>query len=137
MVAIHKNCNLAILRNAHEDVVNIISNYNRVITISSIDKVSGEDGLVKTFILISIHVIDLQAIAREGEEEHIARSCISHKPLQLLQDVDSSRLLGSVDLCRFLLPRVKVMEHADILRIEAQVLLQAFGYQEGIIHRAG
>jgi hypothetical protein len=98
MITVHQHCDTNIGRDTHQAIVYVISDDDRVVTIATIDEICWKDGLVVAFILIPIHVIYLQSVAREGKEQHITRSGIAYKPLQPLQDVHPSRLLGSIYL---------------------------------------
>jgi hypothetical protein len=137
MVTIHQNGNCTIRRNAHQDIVDVIYNDYRIITITAVNKVCRKYGLVIAFVLIAIHVIYLKSITRERKKEHVARPGTANEPLQFLQNIDPRRLLRSINLHGLLLPRVNIMENTDIVRLEAAVLLQQIGYQEGIINCTG
>mmetsp|Transcript_90717 Transcript_90717/g.241038 ORF Transcript_90717/g.241038 Transcript_90717/m.241038 type:complete len:244 (-) Transcript_90717:36-767(-) len=136
VVAVHQDSHCAIARNAHENVVDVISNYDRVVAVAAVDKVCGEDGFIIPLVLVAVHVVHLQAVAREREEQHIARPGAPHEPLQVVQDVHPCRRLARVDLHRLLLPRMDIVEHGNVVPLETAALLEALGDQEGIVHRA-
>mmetsp|Transcript_69656 Transcript_69656/g.179573 ORF Transcript_69656/g.179573 Transcript_69656/m.179573 type:complete len:253 (-) Transcript_69656:120-878(-) len=136
VIAVHQDCHAASLRDSHQNVMDVIRDDDRVVAVAPIYKVGRENGLVVAFILVTVHVVDLEPVTREGEEECVARRRSSHQPLQLRQDVDARWRLGWVNLHRLLLARIDVMEDADVFRLKGEVFLQGVRDQERVINGA-
>mmetsp|Transcript_92031 Transcript_92031/g.297887 ORF Transcript_92031/g.297887 Transcript_92031/m.297887 type:complete len:471 (-) Transcript_92031:290-1702(-) len=84
VVAIHEHRGTAVARHAHEDVMNVAGQDDCVVAVATVDEVRGQHSLLEAFVLVALDVVDLDAIAREGEKQYVTGSRVTHEPLQPL-----------------------------------------------------
>lgn len=72
MVAVHQNCDSDVLGDAKQNIVDVAGDDDAIITITAIHEVCWQDGFVVPLVLKTVHVVDLESIAGEGEKQRIS-----------------------------------------------------------------
>mmetsp|Transcript_96826 Transcript_96826/g.208935 ORF Transcript_96826/g.208935 Transcript_96826/m.208935 type:complete len:310 (+) Transcript_96826:998-1927(+) len=138
VVAVHHHGQRAAVRDTHQGVVDLRRGDDRGVPVAAVEEVRRQDCLVEALARAATQVVHLQAVAGEGEEEHVPGPRAPRQCPQPLQDVHARGPPGRVDkpLGGLGLAWNHVVQDANVLGPEAAAPLEAIGDQEAVVHRS-